>query len=55
MKLNLLLGKGKNVAANGNVYEGNYEKGMPSGFGIMSMNSGFKYNGEFKDGVFHGR
>jgi hypothetical protein len=39
----------------GNVYEGDFEKGKFNGYGHYKMCNGDIYIGEFKDGLFHGK
>lgn len=48
-------GNGKYVYANGDVYEGEFEKGLPSDDnGVLKYKKGGKYEGRFSNGLFHG-
>ncbi|NME69083.1 hypothetical protein [Flammeovirga aprica] len=51
----LMEGSGKLIFANGNSYEGNFEKGVPYGMGIYQWANGDVYQGGFLDGKMHGR
>eukprot|EP00347_Sterkiella_histriomuscorum_P016638 403352421 len=55
-------GKGKFIFANGDIYEGDWRNDLQNGNGILKLkyNSEFgildaKYEGEFKDGLYHGK
>ena len=57
---NTFNGYGKYKFANGDIYEGVFEKGSQTGMGIYrygskSKHSGDTYLGGFRDGLFHGR
>lgn len=39
----------------GNVYDGNFDKGMRNGMGTIKCNDGGTFRGFFKDGKIHGR
>lgn len=39
---------------NGNVYEGEYKKGNPDGFGVLYYSDGSIYKGNWKDGNWDG-
>lgn len=48
-------GYGKAKDASGNVYNGDFEKGLYSGFGEMRYSNGDRYKGYWKKGVPHGK
>ena len=39
---------------NGATFEGQFNKGLPNGLGVMKFPDGSKYEGEFMQGWFHG-
>lgn len=39
---------------NGDIYEGETKKGIPSGYGVLNFENGDVYKGEFLDGLFDG-
>lgn len=50
LKGNCDFGRGKVILANGNVYEGNFNQGLPNGKGIMRYTNGDKYLGRWQHG-----
>lgn len=56
----LIEGEGEEKWANGNSFKGNYTQGAKNGFGVLIWENENKakeekYEGEFKDNVFHGK
>ena len=41
-------------ASNGATYEGQFQKGLPNGLGVMRFPDSSRYEGEFMQGWFHG-
>ena len=39
---------------NGSTYDGQFQKGLPNGVGVMRFPDSSKYEGEFMQGWFHG-
>ena len=48
-------GQGKLTYSNGNVYEGEFKKGLPEGQGKQTFLSGDVYEGAFKNGYREGQ
>jgi len=42
-------GQGKYTWSNGDSYDGQFEEGSRSGFGILKQKSGYQYEGEFRN------
>lgn len=42
-------GQGRLIHANGDVYEGNWEKDKAEGFGVYTRSDGNRYVGEWKN------
>lgn len=48
-------GKGKLVAGNGDIYEGEFVHGKMHGYGVYKFSVGGDYKGEFLNGLYHGK
>lgn len=48
-------GRGSDIFANGDRYNGEYKNGKPDGKGIYTWANGSYYDGEFKNGLKHGK
>ena len=47
--------KGKMIYANGDIYHGNWEEGLPSGQGNLVCATGLTYTGQFANGQVYRR
>lgn len=48
-------GKGSYLFANGDIYVGGFQNGLPDGFGKIQFNKGDSYEGEMEKGFMHGK
>ena len=48
-------GRGADIFANGDTYNGEYRNGKPHGKGVYTWKNGSHYEGEFKNGLKHGK
>lgn len=48
-------GKGSYLFANGDIYVGGFQNGLPDGFGKIQFNKGDSYEGEMERGFMHGK
>ncbi|KAJ3395940.1 hypothetical protein CcCBS67573_g09247 [Chytriomyces confervae] len=46
-------GKGKNIFINGDEYDGSYENGVRSGYGVYKWKGGARYTGDYKNDLRH--
>lgn len=54
IKNDMFHGLGRLEWRNGNVYEGDFFKGLMEGYGVYTLSNGDVYKGTFKDGLYHG-
>ena len=47
-------GRGKYIYPDGEIYEGDYKRGIKQGFGKVKFNNGNIYEGPFNNGLPHG-